>query len=61
MCSTPPAPNRQGKDGIVRGLDGEEMYAYALPGCRVEGTVDLCDGEDGPIAVDPELSSVSRH
>lgn len=45
----------------MRGLDGEEMYAYALPGCRVEGTVDLCDGEDGPIAVDPELSSVSRH
>ena len=34
---------RHGDDGIVRGLDGEEMFYYFSPRCRVQGRV-LVDG-----------------
>ena len=34
---------RHGDDGVVRGVDGEDMFYYFSPRCRVEGTV-LVDG-----------------
>jgi geranylgeranyl pyrophosphate synthase/predicted secreted hydrolase len=35
---------RHGDDGVVRGVDGEQMFYYFVPRCRVDGTITL-DGE----------------
>src|SRR5688500_2700924 len=35
---------RHGDDGVVRGADGEQMFYYFVPRCRVEGTITV-DGE----------------
>lgn len=40
---------RHGDDGVVRGADGEQMFYYFVPRCRVEGTITL-DGEALPVA-----------
>ena len=32
-------PHRHGDDGVVRGLEGENMFYYFIPRCRVAGTV----------------------
>ncbi len=32
-------PHRHGEDGVVRGLEGEDMFYYFVPRCRVEGSV----------------------
>src|SRR5471032_2007370 len=34
---------RHGNDGVVRGLDGDQMFYYFSPRCRVEGSL-LVDG-----------------
>jgi geranylgeranyl pyrophosphate synthase/predicted secreted hydrolase len=39
---------RHGDDGVVRGLDGEEMFYYFSPRCRVEGSVTV-DGTALPV------------
>ncbi|HUQ01801.1 MAG TPA: polyprenyl synthetase family protein [Kofleriaceae bacterium] len=40
---------RHGDDGVVRGADGEQMFYYFVPRCRVEGTITV-DGEALPVA-----------
>jgi geranylgeranyl pyrophosphate synthase/predicted secreted hydrolase len=34
-------PHRHGDDGVVRGLEGEDMFYYFIPRCSVTGTVTL--------------------
>jgi geranylgeranyl pyrophosphate synthase/predicted secreted hydrolase len=41
-------PTRHGDDGVVRGVNGEDMFYYFIPRCDVSGTVRL-DGRDTPI------------
>ncbi len=33
------APHRHGEDGVVRGLEGEDMFYYFIPRCAVRGSV----------------------
>jgi geranylgeranyl pyrophosphate synthase/predicted secreted hydrolase len=40
---------RHGDNGVVRGVDGEDMFYYFSPRCRVEGSI-LVDGERLDIA-----------
>jgi len=39
---------RHGDDGVVRGADGEQMFYYFVPRCRVQGSITI-DGEAQPI------------
>jgi geranylgeranyl pyrophosphate synthase/predicted secreted hydrolase len=41
-------PHRHGDDGVVRGLEGENMFYYFIPRCQVTGTVVL-DGHNVPV------------
>jgi geranylgeranyl pyrophosphate synthase/predicted secreted hydrolase len=41
------APHRHGDDGVVRGLEGENMFYYFIPRCHVAGTV-VIDGHHLP-------------
>ena len=34
-------PIRHGNDGVVRGVNGEDMFYYFIPRCRVTGTVTM--------------------
>jgi geranylgeranyl pyrophosphate synthase/predicted secreted hydrolase len=40
-------PHRHGDDGVVRGLEGENMFYYFIPRCQVAGTV-VIDGHTLP-------------
>jgi geranylgeranyl pyrophosphate synthase/predicted secreted hydrolase len=42
---------RHGDEGIVRGLDGEDMFYYFSPRCRVDGEV-FADGAWSPVSGD---------
>ncbi|HEX4457766.1 MAG TPA: polyprenyl synthetase family protein [Polyangia bacterium] len=41
-------PARHGDDGVVRGVNGEEMFYYFIPRCQVAGAVTL-DGRTQPV------------
>lgn len=43
------APVRHGADGVVRGVDGGDMFYYFVPRCEVTGTVVL-NGQDVAVA-----------
>jgi geranylgeranyl pyrophosphate synthase/predicted secreted hydrolase len=50
LVFTPDKPtHRHGDDGVVRGLEGENMFYYFIPRCKVAGTV-VVDGHNLPVA-----------
>lgn len=41
---------RHGEDGVVRGVNGEDMFYYFIPRCSIEGSVHLPGGSEPVVA-----------